>query len=338
VLPAAILGGLVSGAVSVLLPKLLGASSGWSVKLSRLFGWVKLGYVRAAGGAVFGIAVSAAIGLSTSNEPHQTMTYIAWYGLAFLGLAVVIAATVLIDQRTASATHPEFPFRPGDLARQHTSLGAVQPGRVYGGAAIGAEIRRQQAVRERAPQLSLGTVHIPRHSQRVELGDDVWDAVTGRVLRVPVVNAAGCETAKSVQALLTFMPDDTTGQWSPRDPAPAEWDTEPAVTALDIPGNGQPQLFDVAFVLDAEHVCVHQWTRHSREAKLHGYGIAGRGVIRVEVRGEGQGATTPSITDTLHIEALDGLLNAQWESEGLGTRRNWAPWPNPPRLGPPPGT
>jgi hypothetical protein len=134
------------------------------------------------------------------------------------------------------------------------------------------------------------------------------------------------------------MPDDTTGQWSPRDPALAEWDTEPVTTAIDIPGNGQPQLFDVAFVLDAEHVCVHQWTRHSREAKLRGYGIAGRGIIKVEVRGEGLGAKAPFVTDTLHIEALDGLLSAQWESEGLAVRSNWAPWPNPPMLGPPPGT
>jgi hypothetical protein len=119
-----ILGAVLGGALSVVLPKLFGGSQGWSVKLSRFFGWVKLGYVRAAGGAVFGIAVSAAIGLSTSNEPHQTVTYFAWYGVAFLGLAVAIAATVLIDRRTAPSTPQRgLAFGPGDLARQHTSLG-----------------------------------------------------------------------------------------------------------------------------------------------------------------------------------------------------------------------
>lgn len=290
-----------------------------------------------------GLAIGTGITLTYEGD-HRLVTLLAWYLLGVLLLLVGSAFWFSLHRREARSKRGEFAFGPGDLARQHTSLGTRgrdggDGGRVYGGAMIGEATRRSQVAADRVPKLSLGTVHVPRHSQRVELGEDAWDVFHGRVLRVPVINEAGTETATSVQALLTFMPEDTQGTWSPRDPALAEWDTEPVATIIDIPGNGQPQLFDVAFVLDAEHVCVHQWTRHSRQAKLHGYGIAGLGLIQVEVRAESNdGGPAPSVTDTLRIEALDGLLSAQWESEGRTGRSNWAPWPNPPMMGPPPGS
>lgn len=186
--------------------------------------------------------------------------------------------------------------------------------------------------------LTLGRAQMPTQSRRMIIDPDTHPVMhpKGRVVQVPVMNSQGGATAKSVQALLHFRPDDVQGTYSPRDPVLAEWDTDPPTTSIDIPGNGQPHLFNVALVLDAVHPCIFQWTRHSREAKLDGYGVAGRGVIRVEVRAAGPGA--PSATDTLHIEAVDGLLSAQWESEGLGTRGNWVPWRSPPLLGPPPGT
>ncbi len=203
-------------------------------------------------------------------------------------------------------------------------------------AAVGALRGDSNAVTpDPLPQLSFGRVYVPQNSQRIAFSEDPQphDFFVGRVLRVPVINAPGTETAKSVQALLTFKSDDTSGIWSPRDPATAEWDTDPITTNIDIPGNGQPHLFNVAFVLDAEHVCVHQWTRHSREAALQGYGIAGKGVIKVEVRAAGQNGVAPEpLIDTLHVEALEGQLCAQWESEGLRTRTNCAPWQDPPRM------
>jgi hypothetical protein len=180
------------------------------------------------------------------------------------------------------------------------------------------------------PHLSLGSAHVPRRPQQIVLDGKHFE---GRIIRIPVTNAAGADTAKSVQVQLTFCPDDTTGWMSPRNPALAEWDTELRTTMIDIPGNGQPQLFDVALILEASHICIYQWTRHSREAKLDGYGIAGKGVIRVDVRAAGDGGGAPEpLTDTLHIEAIEGSLYVQWESEGLGTRKNGVPWTNPPRM------
>lgn len=143
-----VLGGIVGGALSVAVPKLFGGSEGWSLQLGRAFSWIKLGYVRAAGGAVFGVSISAALSLSISNEPHHKVTYLVWYGVAFLSLAVAIVATVLIDRRTVSSTtEGTLPIAPGDLARQDTSLGS-QGRRTYGGGEFGAALRRHYAEKE----------------------------------------------------------------------------------------------------------------------------------------------------------------------------------------------
>lgn len=101
---APVLTALVSALASVLLPELLKAPSGWSLRVPGWLGFIRLAYVRAAGAAVFGIAAPTAIGLSVSNDPHHDMTYIVWYGVAVLGLVAVIAATVVIDRRSLSAT------------------------------------------------------------------------------------------------------------------------------------------------------------------------------------------------------------------------------------------
>lgn len=134
---AALIGGLVAGSVSILLPKLLGASSGWSVKFSRWFGALGLGYVRTAGAAVFGIAAPTAIGLSASNVSHRTVTYVVWYSAAFVGLVVAIASTVVIDRRTAQrsaasvrAVRPPQSFS----SRPRQSYGVERFGAVVGGA------------------------------------------------------------------------------------------------------------------------------------------------------------------------------------------------------------
>jgi hypothetical protein len=298
---------IVSALVSVLVPKLFEAPSGWSVRVPGWLGFIRLAYVRTAGAAVFGVAAPTAIGLSVSNDPHQNVTYAVWYGVALLGLVVAIATTIVIDRRSAPAAG--MAFGSGNLAPTHTAQGELRPPAAA------------------PPRLSFGRVHIPRHGRQIVIDPDAHDAYhpTGRILRVPIINEQGADTARSVQALLHFLPNDPEGAFSPRHPALAEWDSGQSTTSLDIPGNGQPHLFDVALVLNQGHPSVFEWTRHSREAQLHGYGIAGPGIIAVEVRGSGVGELAPSISDTLHIDTLDGLISAQWESEGLGTRKNWVP-------------
>ena len=180
---------------------------------------------------------------------------------------------------------------------------------------------------KRPPELSLGRVHIPRQAQQVAIDPDGHSLYhpMGRILKVPVINEQGAETARSVQALLHFMPDDQEGAFSPRHPALAEWDTEPPATSIDSPGNGQPHLFDVALVLNQGHPCVFEWTRHSRNAQLHGFGIGGPGIIKVEVKGSGSGEQAPAVTDTLRIEAHAQIVKANWDSAGPDEADNWVP-------------
>jgi hypothetical protein len=103
---APVVAAVVSALISVLLPALLKAPSGWSLRVPGWLGFVRLAYIRTAGAAVFGIAAPTAIGLSVSNDPHRVATYIAWYGVAAFGLAVVIATTMIIDRRSALAGGP----------------------------------------------------------------------------------------------------------------------------------------------------------------------------------------------------------------------------------------
>ena len=85
----------------------------------------------------------ASVALGGLNAPAW-----AWIAtLLFAGLCLVRAAYLHNAQSRKSSA---LPFRPGDLARQHTSPRTASRGharRVYGGAAIGVAIR-QQASRE----------------------------------------------------------------------------------------------------------------------------------------------------------------------------------------------
>jgi hypothetical protein len=127
----AVIGGLVSGLVSVLLPRVLGASSGWTVKFRGFLSGVRLAYVRSAGAALFGIGAATAISLSTENAPHNDVTYLFWWGVATMGLAIVIAATIVID-RQAAAEPAGTPRRAADenpaLELDLMPLGALQQG------------------------------------------------------------------------------------------------------------------------------------------------------------------------------------------------------------------
>ncbi len=244
--------------------------------------------------------------------------FVVAVGLGVLGLTLLVFIAVRQHWSPESAEHPpgppRFAFGPGDLARAHTTAG-------------GAPVRRPSSVVSRPPKLSLGRVHIPRHAQQVVIDPDAHPLIhpMGRVLRVPVINEQGAGTARAVQALLHFLPDDVQGAFSPRHPALAEWDTEPSTTSIEIPGNGQPHLFNVALVLNQGHPCVFEWTPHSRDAQLNGFGIAGPGIIKVEVKGSGDGKQAPTASDTLRIEAHTQIVKANWDSAGADEGDNWVP-------------
>jgi hypothetical protein len=193
---------------------------------------------------------------------------------------------------------------------------------------IAAAEARLAEFNEESPQLSFGRAHIPRHSERLPLDPDAIPSHSpfGRIIRVPISNAHGVGTAEAVQALLTFLPDDPEGSFSPRHPVLAEWDSDALPTQVDLPGNGQPQLINVAVVTHGPWPFVYEWTRHSRAAELNGYGISsGPAEIRIEVRGSGPGRSAPAIVDTLRIDVRDGILRADWASAGPDEATNWVP-------------
>jgi len=92
---AAILGGLVAAVASMLLSRLLGAAR---QRIPRWFVIIPVAYVRAAAAAVFGLSATTGISLSTSDHRHEMLAYIVWYGVAGLGLVLVLATTILIDR------------------------------------------------------------------------------------------------------------------------------------------------------------------------------------------------------------------------------------------------
>lgn len=89
---------LLWAAASVVIPKLLKAPSGWSLRVPGWLSFIRLAYVRTAGATVFGLASSAAIDLNLSNHTHHLVTYVIVYGVAFVGLLVAIATTIIIDR------------------------------------------------------------------------------------------------------------------------------------------------------------------------------------------------------------------------------------------------
>lgn len=444
----ALLAGLFGALVSQFLPLLLGASSGWSVRVKGWFGWIRLAYVRASGAAVFGIAASTAISLSTSNESHQFLTYLLWWGLALSGLGVAVYTTILIDR---SGTAPPEPttvarVRPGhstptvqhraDRVIEILKRNAIEKelvaiidewkvvrGNAYSGTHYGtynlweqqtssyiedvlgpierqrfqsndgesnASLERQAELRinalellrdnpdrwktrsvERAeiaaagerrrelspadeivlaggpllsylhgedqqagsgfdqrvglPQLSFGRAHISQRSQPLGLDANLMPAFEpfGRIIRVPVTNARGAVSAEAVAARLDFLPDDRQGSFSPRDPIVGEWDGSPPQERIEIPGNGQPHLLNVAVVTHGPYPFVYPWSRHTREAHLNGYGVSSSPIdIEITVSSGGAGERAQSISDTLQVDVRDGILRADWRSH-VDEATNW---------------
>ncbi|MET0306801.1 MAG: hypothetical protein ABW196_11345 [Solirubrobacterales bacterium] len=111
-------------------------------------------------GAVTGIA--AFVWAALAGLPAVIVALVAFTALT-CGIVLAHYAMSLYDRRVKmrersrdSKPSREPPFRPGDLARQHTSLGTGlqgSPKRIYGGAAIGEAIRRNEEAREKEATL-----------------------------------------------------------------------------------------------------------------------------------------------------------------------------------------
>ena len=175
------------------------------------------------------------------------------------------------------------------------------------------------------PRLSFGRAHLPREAQHGSIsGFQLPPYKSARIIRVPVTNVQGAADATAVYAELRFMPDDRDGSFSPREPAQGEWvvDGQDVVTRIDLPGNGQVHLLNVAIVFSDGYPCVFEWTRRSREAGLNGYEMWSNGVD-VEVSVRGGGPASPSISDTLHIEVLNGMIRADWNGAHADEATNW---------------
>ncbi len=220
----------------------------------------------------------------------------------FYGVGVVVVSLAALYGGAFAVFAWQAPTKAGNTARNEA-----------------AALRElNQELMERAPKLELGPVLLPETSAKYLLSESPRDYLSGRVLRVPVRASRGGENADSVQAHLNFRPDDKTGWMSPRDPFFAEWDIDDGSmpTIVDIPSNGQPMYFYLAFVADEGHPAVFAWTKESRALRLapRVFGISGRAEIHVEVSGAGHGTGAPHVEDDLVIEVHNGMLHAKWAS------------------------
>ena len=221
-----------------------------------------------------------------------------------LGAAAVLILVMLVTTLVgASRLHSEGEHRTKRLAER---LGALE---------------------EKPPRLSFGKPVIPRQSQPipVEATSSVrsprW---AGRAIRVPVINEQGAGEAKRVHALLTFLPDERDARIAPRYPVQAEWSEEgDGVVEVDMPGNGQPHLLNVAVVVAGDYPYVHQWTRASRLGGLKGYAILANLVtVDIEVMASG----SARLHDRFTIRVDSGILRCDWASRNPNEGTNWMPW------------
>ena len=171
--------------------------------------------------------------------------------------------------------------------------------------------------KEKAPCLSFGRAVIPPSSQPYELrwGDGETFLEHGRVIRVPVRNELGSETATAVQARLTFQPDDIHSSFSPKHPIVGEWDEPDGDTAeVQVPGNASPRFLNVLFIRDRPYPHAFAWSRTSRAAGLSGFAIASNR-IEIEVEVTAAGSSKPALKDRLVIECRpQTMLLADWKS------------------------
>ncbi|HEX8086557.1 MAG TPA: hypothetical protein VF529_19880 [Solirubrobacteraceae bacterium] len=221
-----------------------------------------------------------------------------------VGAAVLWAAAIAVF--TARARSSQFELARSDLEAARLDVARLQ---------------------ERAPRLSFGRAQIPSHSQAIHLPDDEGRPIrwprNGRVVRVPVTNAHGAGLARQVHARLNFVPDDRDGSFSPREIAQGEW-LDGADAEFDLPGNGRPRLLDVVLVLDGAYPQAHEWTQHSRAARLAGYAISAVPFdVAIEVLATDEEGAPIQLSDTLRIEISQGMIRADWLSAGTDEPTNW---------------
>ena len=254
----------------------------------------------------------------------------AW-NLVFLGLGLL--AVGIPVGATASSPGWQAVAYAFILAGVASLLGAVAVWR-RGRETPGDSVAEEDAERERlgldpsigneaeadtSPDLTFGRGHLPREPQFGAI-EGFPVRRPGRLIQIPVINAQGAGEAVAVHAELNFMPDDRDGSFSPREPAQGEWVTDGApATRINLPGNGQAHLLNLAVVFSDGYPCIYEWTKRSRDAQLNGYGMWSNGVdVEVVVRAAGPSAL--SLRDTLKIEVLDGLIHANWQG---APRSNW---------------
>jgi hypothetical protein len=184
-----------------------------------------------------------------------------------------------------------------------------------------------RALEETPPELSFGKAVIPRQSQPIlvqSTSSGQFRPRTGRVIRVPVINAQRAGAASQVHGLLRFMPDLRDDRIAPKHPVQAEWSDEgDGVVEVDIPGNGRPFLLDVAVVVAGEYPYVHPWTTASRRAGLNGSAILASPVI-VDIDVMTSGSTR--LHDRLTIRVDAGMITATSASQNANEGTNWVPW------------
>jgi hypothetical protein len=175
------------------------------------------------------------------------------------------------------------------------------------------------------PALSFGRPELAKHPHPIYLPDHNGEQhllASGRIVRVPVINAQGASDALRVHARLRFLIER---QWGPGE-TEAEWEGQdgPEVE-IDLLGNGRPRLINIVAVLNWEYPHAYEWTGRSRAALLRGYAIKAT-PFSIEVTVSG---LSGYLRDTLEIDCRGGhMIKADW----LGPSRDpangdtWVGW------------
>lgn len=258
----------------------------------------------------FALAGSIAAGAMAGVVPSE----LDWWLRVLLGAAGAGLALFLVIAGAFFYYLLGAPRRQRDAAR--AALLATEQGQPAAEPASGAQSTGDRA----AADLSFGRAQIPKEAQRFS---HLLEDRAGRVIQVPVSNARGATLAKAVHAVLTFMPDDSQGSFSPQHPIQAEWlnDDGSLTTSVDLPGNGQARYFHAALVTNSGYPFIFAWSHGSREARLAGFEVwSGRAEIDVEVMGSGE---VPVLKNTLIIEGTNGTIRADWVDKSGDESTNW---------------
>jgi hypothetical protein len=263
--------------------------------------------------------------------------------------ALVTAITPLVGRLDSDTPAESFAAMIADairdelrLAKEGDALVRLEADRVIGAVKGIAQTRADrtgeselasaavsaESVLRVAPQLSIGQPRIEGW-QKISVEDRDGGPISlgrGRLIRVPVTNAQGVDTARHVHAQLKFLPNDMHRSFAPTHPTRGEWFSDHGPeTEINLPGNGAARLLDVVVVLDRDYPHAYEWTAHSRAAGLVGYEIKAV-PFDVEVLIMGS-ADTPTLRRTLQVECRRGhMIRADWLDKTVDEPTNWVPW------------